>query len=442
MKNDFSKVLLVATLFYGGVANASYTTPSDAYKAAINNSTKVSSSKYQYQSKEESLNEVYAKLYPQIEGSVSLSRTDYERNDLINSSDHYVKEESTDLNISLDQVLFDQSLFSQIDVEKSRVKISSYDFELSKQKIASDTLTAYMSVLNSKNKISLLKANLEYVNQNLNMIEKKYSMSLVTKMDYLKVNVEYQKSRISLIREEKNYEVMFKKLEDITKLENIEIPDINLDSLSDEFMDNILNVVNTNTTIDKNINILQSRTAVKMASDDITSAKAGHLPTLDINARYTQYISDDATSDYENYGTAMVRLRIPFFKGGAVSSRVSSKQLVKKAALEDVKTIEDETQVTLNENVNKLKNEIETIKMYKEALISGQTYLDSIQLAYEKGLKSIVELYDAKNKLFEIKFDYIKSVQEMTNLYVEFLILTNNLDNLDLIDNIVSIKEK
>ena len=441
MKNNFPKVLL-ATLIYGSAASASYTTPSDAYKAAINNSTKVSSSKYQYQSKEEGLNEVYARLYPQIEGSVSLSRTDYERNDLINSSDPYVKEESTDLNISLEQVLFDQSLFSQIDVEKSRVKISSYDFELSKQKIASDTLTAYMSVLNSKNKISLLKANLEYVNQNLNMIEKKYSMSLVTKMDYLKVNVEYQKSRIALIREEKNYEVMFRKLEDITKLENIEIPDINLDSLSDEFMDNILNVVNTNRTIDKNINILQSRTAVKMASDDITSAKAGHLPTLDINARYTQYISDDSTSDYENYGTAMVRLRIPFFKGGAVSSRVSSKQLVKKAALEDVKTIEDETQVTLNENVNKLKNEIETIKMYKEALISGQTYLDSIQLAYEKGLKSIVELYDAKNKLFEIKFDYVKSVQEMTNLYVEFLILTNNLDNLDLIDNIVSIKEK
>jgi len=441
MKNNFPKVLL-ATLIYGSAASASYTTPSDAYKAAINNSTKVSSSKYQYQSKEEGLNEVYARLYPQIEGSVSLSRTDYERNDLINSSDPYVKEESTDLNISLEQVLFDQSLFSQIDVEKSRVKISSYDFELSKQKIASETLNAYMSVLNSKNKISLLEANLEYVSQNLNMIEKKYSMSLVTKMDYLKVNVEYQKSRISLVREEKNYEVMFRKLQDITKLENIEIPDINLDSLSDEFMNNILDVVNTNTTIDKNINILQSRTAVKMASDDITSAKAGHLPTLGINASYTQYISDDSTSDYENYGTAMVRLRIPFFKGGAVSSRIASKQLIKKAAVEDVKTVEDETQVTLNENVNKLRNEIETIKMYKEALVSGQTYLDSIQLAYAKGLKSIVELYDAKNKLFEIKFDYVQSVQEMTNLYVEFLILTNNLDNLDLIDNIVSKNEQ
>ena len=441
MKNKFSKVL-IATIVYGSMANASYTTPSDAYKAAINNSTKITSSKYQFLSKEEGLNEVYGGLYPQLEASVSHSRTDYERNELINSSDPYVKENSTDLNVTLSQVIYDQSLLSKIDVEKSRVKISSYDFDMAKQEIAAETLNAYMSVLNSKNKISLLNTNLEYVSQNLNMIEKKYSMNLVTKMDYLKVNVEYQKSKIELIREEKNYEVMFKKLEDITKLENIEIPNIDLDSLSDEYIYNLLEVVSNNTTLDKNINLLQTKTAVKMAAYDVSSARAGHLPTLGFNASYTKYISDDETSDYENYGSATLRFRIPLFNGWATSSRVQAKKLIKKAAIEDVKTIEDETQVKLNENTNKLKNEVETIKMYKEALISGETYLESIQLAYEKGLKSIVELYDAKNKLFEIKYDYIKSIHEMTNLYVEFLILTNNLDNLDLIDNIVSKKEQ
>lgn len=436
MKNNFSKILL-STLLLGSVACASYTTPSDAYKAAIENSTKISSSKYQFQSREEGLNSVYSQLYPQIDGSISYSRTDYERNELLNSRDPYVKEESTDFNISLNQIIYDPVLFSQIDVEESRVKLYSYDYEIAKQKLASETLDIYMSVLNSKNKISLLKASLDYVNQNLQMIEKKYSMNLVSKMDYLKVNVEFQKSKIALMQEEKNYDLMFIKLKDITKMDDIEIPDINLDSLSENFINNILDVVNNNSNIDKNLDMLQSQTAIEMSSYDVKSAKAEHLPSLGFNASYTEYVSDDSTSDYENYGRAMIKLRIPIFEGGAISSKVRAKQLIKKAAQEDLKTTEDETIVMLDENVNNLKFQIDTIKMYKEALVSGQTYLDSIQLAYENGLKSIVELYDAKNKLFEIKYEYMKSIHEMANSYVKFLVLTNNLDNLDLIDNLV-----
>ena len=80
--------------------------------------------------------------------------------------------------------------------------------------------------------------------------------------------------------------------------------------------------------------------------------------------------------------------------------------------------------------------------MYKDALVSGETYLESVQLAYDKGLRSIVELYDAKNKLFEIKYDYIKSVHEMSNLFVAFLINTNNLGQLELIDYLVKEEEK
>lgn len=436
MKNKFSKII-ISTLLIGSVANASYTTPTDAYIAAIENSSKISSSKFQYESKEENLNTIYAKLYPQIDATVSYSKTDYERNHNLNYLDPSVREKSTDLGLTLSQVLYNQSLFSQIDVEETRVKLYSYTFDIEKQKLASDTLDIYMNVLNSKNKISLLKANLDYVEQNLKMVEEKFSMNLVTKMDYLKVNVEYQKSKINLLQEEKTYDIALKKLKDITKLDNIEIPDINLDSLSDNFIDSILKVIDDNSSIEKNLDILQSRKAVEMTSYDVKSAKAEHLPSLDFSASYTEYIANDETSDYENYGRAMVRLRIPIFSGGAISSKVASKELVKKATQEDLKTTLDDTGVKLDESINKLKFNLGTIKMYKDALISGQTYLDSVQLAYENGLKSIVDLYDAKNKLFEIKYEYIKSIHEMANSYVEFLILTNNLDRLDLIDNLV-----
>ena len=161
-----------------------------------------------------------------------------------------------------------------------------------------------------------------------------------------------------------------------------------------------------------------------------------------MNASYTKYLSKDETTDYDNYGRAMVKLRIPIFQGGAVSSRIENKQLMKKSAEEEYRSVEDDVKLRLKENINLLKSEIATLTMYKDALISGETYLESVQLAYDKGLRSIVELFDAQNKLFEIKYDYIRSVHEMSNLFVSFIILTNNLEELSLIDNLVYKEEK
>ncbi len=77
-------------------------------------------------------------------------------------------------------------------------------------------------------------------------------------MDYLKVNVEAQKSRIDLLKEEKNYDAMFTKLLDVTKLESIVIPDINLDSITENFIKSILNTLEKNNSLDNNLEILQS----------------------------------------------------------------------------------------------------------------------------------------------------------------------------------------
>lgn len=437
MKSNLFKALLFVTLLIS-VANASYTMPTDAYKAAIENSTKVNSSKFSYESKEEGINGIYAKLYPQLQASVGYAKTDYERNEMGGTvPDPTVEESQGEINVSLNQVIYDPSLMSTIDVEKTRIKLSYYGYELEKQKIASEALDIYMSVLNIKNKISLLKANLDYEEQNRRMIEEKYAMNLVTKMDYLKVQVEYQQSQINLIKEEKNYDVMYAKLKDVTKLEEINIPDINLESLSENFIKNILQILEKYNSLDKNLNVLQARTAIDFSSYEIDNAKDGHLPDLSFNVSYTKYTSQDATTDYDYYGKAILRLRVPIFSGGAVSSRIKEKQLMKKSVEEEFKTVEDEMTINLNETVNLLKSEIDTLKMYKNALVSGKTYLESVQLAYNKGLRSIVELYDAEHKLFEIHYDYISSVHEMSNLFVSFLILTNNLEQLDLIDDIV-----
>lgn len=73
---------------------------------------------------------------------------------------------------------------------------------------------------------------------------------------------------------------MFTKLLDVTKLESIVIPDINLDSITENFIKSILNTLEKNSSLDNNLEILQARTAILLSANEVDNAKSGHLPDL------------------------------------------------------------------------------------------------------------------------------------------------------------------
>jgi outer membrane protein TolC len=77
------------------------------------------------------------------------------------------------------------------------------------------------------------------------------------------------------------------------------------------------------------------------------------------------------------------------------------------------------------------------MSVYNDALLSAKTYEESINLGYKNSLKSIIDVYEARNKIFEIEAEYIQNIQNFIDSYVGFLILTDNLDNLSLIDTII-----
>ncbi len=77
------------------------------------------------------------------------------------------------------------------------------------------------------------------------------------------------------------------------------------------------------------------------------------------------------------------------------------------------------------------------MSVYNDALLSAKTYEESINLGYKNSLKSIIDVYEARNKIFKIEAEYIQNIQNFIDSYVGFLILTDNLDDLSLIDTII-----
>jgi outer membrane protein len=262
-------------------------------------------------------------------------------------------------------------------------------------------------------------------------------MKLANKMDFLEAKVEFDRNRIELVKEKKIYDMNMLKLKQLINKEDIEIPVLDLDKFSTNVLNNISKFDFKEEDIKSNLEIVQAQLAIEMRRLEVKNAFSAHYPKLTFDARYTLYESDDATTDYENYSRVAVNLEIPLYQGGAISSRVEEKRLLSNSAYQDLQAVEKDLKVKFAELKSQLKNSTESMSVYNDALLSAKTYEESINLGYKNSLKSIIDVYEARNKIFEIEAEYIQNIQNFIDSYVGFLILTDNLDNLSLIDTII-----
>ena len=434
MKNKILSLALLSASFL----SANVLLPSQAYQLALENSNKIKSSSLQLDSKKEDLNQLNSKYYPQIDLTLDYNDTDFEYNELHNRTDFHVTEKSLDYIVSLRQSLYNHETNTKVDLESKRVKLQEIELKRQKQQLSKEIFEAYLIALNSKNKIKLLKSYLEYNEEKLTAITKRYEMNISSKMDLLETTVEVNRSKIDLLKEQKLLKTYLLKLEQFTNMTNITLPNINFEKFDISSLINKKDLdKNEKSFLTNNLEYIQSNETVQLSNLELLNAKSSHYPKLDFDARYTRYESDAVTSDYENSMRFSVKLQIPLYSGGYVSSRIKSSKIKQQASREDLEVVKDNLILQNNELLSLLNTSISTVDLYKEALVSANSYMGFIEQGYSNGLKSSIDLFEAKNKVFEIKYEYIKNIQEFIGIYVDYLILNNDIEKLKQIDYII-----
>lgn len=378
------------------------------------------------------MNKVKAKFYPQIDATLDYNSTDYELNELL-SNDKY-NEESMDYTIKLRQSIYNQETYTKLALEKKRFEITELKLNLGFQELSKDVYTTYINAFKSKNKIELLVSYLEFNKQKFNAIQKRFEMNLTDKMEFLRTKVDYDRSKINLDQEKKIFNNHILKLKQQTSLDSVELPTLNFKTFDIGLFEDILTY--DNKYIENNLDLLNLRKGIEFTELETSNARSAHYPKLDFDASYTKYDSNDITTDYENRKRFSIQLKIPIYQGGSVSSNIKSLKLKEQAALEDYKFRLKELELENNELEANIQASIKSLNIYKEAFLSSKSYLEFVTLGYENGLKSIVDLIDAKNKMLEMKFEYLQTIEEFISSYIKFMILNNNLDEIEKLDQL------
>lgn len=430
-----SRTIIASLLLGASVASAEVLTFSSAYALALEHSNEIKSLEYSAMAEEEKIDQEKSGYLPQVNLSSYYRKSEYK----VNPSKNKIKQGLINYTATLRQSIYNKEVYSRVDAQEARSRYSSVRVEKEKEALAQKVFKSYLDVLKSQNRINLLRSHLEYTDSRLADIIARYDIHMANKMDLFGMRVEMASAKIELDKELKLFKVYELKLKNYLGDVEYELPNISSDKILLDVLDQMRGQTLKDADLDSSLMVKEYEAAYEISKEDIKSAISLHYPSLNFDASYSYYDTDTPTTDapYDSTSFAMVSLNIPIYSGGYASSRVESAKLSSKSAFEDLEHIKKSVGESHSEYKATFEASATSVEMYKEAIESAKLYLDAMTQGYEHGLKSLIDLNDAKSKLDEVRYKYIENLYEMVDSYIGILILSNNFDKLDLLDKLV-----
>ena len=288
---------------------------------------------------------------------------------------------------------------------------SDKQLNLSKQDLILRTTQAYFDVLLAQDKIDLIDAQ---------------KIAIISQLDQAKAMFDVGTSTITDVNEaQARYDLILS--QEIAALNEFEITRRSVEAISGEIPGKLATVKSDiqvsaidqtmqdwqQVAIQNNLNLQIQQDALKLAEQEIEGAKAGHLPTLDAVASYSDSYANGSASVFSTgnelrNATIGLQFEIPLYAGGDTSSRVRQAVINKQKAQDDIEIARRKIDLETQRAYFNLSSSIAQVKALNQALISSQSQVDSTKLGYEVGVRTSVDVLNAEQQLFSAKRDLLQ----------------------------------
>jgi outer membrane protein len=156
--------------------------------------------------------------------------------------------------------------------------------------------------------------------------------------------------------------------------------------------------------------ILQARTAVDIATLETEKARAGHKPTVDLTASYTNQrnVAGTVTTFIGNRlytGTAGVTFNLPLFAGFATQNRLRETLSLEERARSDLDNARRSAAQATRAAYFGVVSGQGQVKALEAAEASSQSSLDANRLGYQVGVRINIDVLNAQTQLYQTKRD-------------------------------------
>ena len=191
--------------------------------------------------------------------------------------------------------------------------------------------------------------------------------------------------------------------------------------------------INVNTIKPSRVELAEAQ--VEMAEKQLDAAKANIFPTLSLVPRYSYELANENTEYNLNRekGRAgiLLKLDVPLFQGGALTSRKHEAQQALISAKYNVDTEKYKARESLLEASSQIDNVLNSLesKFYKENYTVKTRDLYKLQFI-ELGNRSFLDLLSAERSIYNNQMNIINSYYNIDSLALECLYQSGNLKTL------------
>jgi outer membrane protein TolC len=413
--------ILVLTFAIGAAAQEVKTLSlKDAVTYALENKADAKKARLKVEKGEYEIQEIRSRAMPQITANGSLNYNPILQTTVIDGDNFgapgttiqaaFGQKWSSGAGISLNQALYDQSVFVGLKAAKSTREFYQINAQLTEEQVIEKVANAYYQVYVTRQNLTVLDNNLKNTTKVKDIIKGQYDNGLAKKIDLDRTLVRI--SNINTLRQQtinavSLQENSLKFLMGMPIETKIIIPQTEFEVTA--------NALSQKPDVTSRTEYLLLKKNEQLLEYQKKSIQAAYYPTLSLTGSYN-YIGQGPEmpwfkkpSDgvyWSDYAAIGLNLRMPIFTGFGTRAKVRQAE----NSLQTVKVDLEETKLALDleyENAKtQIDNSIISINNQKENAQLAQEVLTNTNNNYIQGLASLTDLLDAENALIEAQNNY------------------------------------
>lgn len=384
------------------------------YQQALTNDPVVLQAQAQRNALYEKIEESRAPLLPTLSASVGYGKSWVDQNEDskgVNSTNGF------NGNLNLNQVIYNHSAWVGLSLAEKVAAQADASYAAALQGLILRVTNAYFNVLSARDALEFQKAEVAAIGRQLEQTKQRFAVGLTAITDVHEAQAQFDLARAQEILAENTLQNSYQALQEITGIHyaHIDVLDTQRFSASLPMPDSATQWLKQ--AEDSSIELLVQRIAKDIAGEQITLAKAGHMPSVNLTAGYNGTFEQNTPAADRGNASIGVNVSVPIFEGFKVSSQVNQAQYSFVAASEKLEQVHRAVVKDIRNNFNNVVAAISSIKAYEQTVISSESALKATQAGFEVGTRTIVDvlnstrnLYSSKRQLSDARYSYIKSI--------------------------------
>jgi len=368
------------------------------YDLAAQRDAQLQQAQAQFAADQELLNQAKSVLLPTISAQASYQQNDYSIPVPI------AAKESQQQKLQLNQPLFDAASFARYEQAKSIVQQAETVYLLSQQQLMLRLSQSYLDVLKGQQLLSFAQAQLASTEKQRDQIDAGVKVGLTNPIDLLEVQARYD---MALADVSQATNLLTISQENLARLIGQPVPvlkSLALDTKLPSLMESPEQL--SQTGAQGNLNLRLNQRKVQASEQQVNATRAAHYPTVSLQASMSNLDSRTQffNSPYQTNSIGVV-VNVPLYAGGMVTSQVRQAEQQRLAAQAGLRYADEQAKLDVLSLAKTVQMAQSRLQALRQAVTSNEAFLQAAEEGNRVGLKSLVDVLNARTLLYKAKQD-------------------------------------